>query len=196
MKHLLLLLAAVFALNFSYAQSYQLDYGKDARASLDARKSGSTLSSLRFAKQGDNTQIGFNFSGINASTARVQFYSNGKRVYETTTDANSGGPSVPPAMKDTKKLLYETTVNLEEDDSWWIIVAAVVLCCVEAEVGSDGWSVGFDCDCLEGATIESNSSGIAVTADGRTYEGVTAIKITPVDGEKSALGGASIASGK
>jgi hypothetical protein len=29
-----------------------------------------------------------------------------------------------------------------------MIPIVLIACCVEAEVGSDGWRVGFDCDCL------------------------------------------------
>ena len=37
----------------------------------------------------------------------------------------------------------------------WPIIAAIALCCVKASVGSNGWSVGFDCNCLIGKTSVS-----------------------------------------
>jgi hypothetical protein len=190
MKHLFLFLATVFTFSVSFAQSYQLNYGGGDKAKLDAIENGRSVSVLTFNQSGENTKMNFDLSGIGATTAQVRFYSNGKPVYEETTDANSGGPSVPAALMNPKELLYEGEVTMEEDALWGIVIAAVVLCCVEAEVGSDGWSVGFDCDCLEGALSSASSggaSGVTVVADGKTFEGVTEIQISPVDGEKNLL---------
>ena len=51
----------------------------------------------------------------------------------------------------------------------WPLIAAIALCCVKASVGSNGWSVGFDCNCLSGklanntVDIKVNNKSFAVS---------------------------------
>ncbi|MCG8326956.1 MAG: hypothetical protein MI974_04680 [Chitinophagales bacterium] len=193
MKQLSLIIATLFALNITYAQSYDLIY-TNGESSLTALQGNDQVSQLNFQKGEEGTLIGVDYSGINGTTTRMVLISNGTPVYETSADASAGGPSIPPVRFETKEVVYDGIVSVEQED--WIFTAiatAIVLCCVEAQVGSNGWSVAFDCDCFGSmAAPAPNGGGITVQADGQTFENITAMQFIPVDGMKDKLNGASI----
>ena len=192
MKQLSLIIATLFALNITYAQSYDLTY-TNGTSSLTALQGDDQVSQLNFQKEGEGTLIGVDYSGINGTSTRVVLMRNGAPVYETSADASAGGPSVPPVLFETKEVVYDGVVSVEQEEWVWIVVAAVVLCCVEAQVGSNGWSVSFDCDCFGSMVAPApNGGGITVQADGQTFENITSMQFIPVDGKREMLDGAAV----
>ena len=72
-------------------------------------------------------------------------------------------------------LIRSEILNVEEDGFWPVLIL-IGLCCLEGEVGSDGWSVGFDCDCL---TVDLSPLVSGGGPGGKTFEADN-IKISPV----------------
>ena len=122
-----------------------------------AQNGGKTTSTLKITKDKDRFNLGFDFDGIpKVSQVKVEYYKNGRKVGESPS---MRGPNVAFDFDTEKQLVgHQTFIKNAEDDAIWPAVILIALCCVEAQVGSNGWSVGFDCDCLSGIMVAGGGS--------------------------------------
>lgn len=117
--------------------------------------SSKTTKKIDFSLLNQGDQVGVSFANPNArSTQDIKppYYFE-RTEFGLKLVVNPTLLKKPLKIYDSQGNLYKTvepaTGNGTEykENSW--IIGAIILCCVEAEVGSDGWKVRFDCDCLE-----------------------------------------------
>ncbi len=185
MKRFTFLILALGFLNFGFAQSFNLNYEQDGKTTISANNGRQNLSNLTFTKVRNTTQIGYDLNGLGARRAKIQFYSNGRAVHGYMDNASNRGPLPSDLVVGDKKVIHTEFVSA--DDEWLgIILTAIALCCVEAHVGSDGWGVSFDCDCL-GGMVAPPGGGTTVVVGETVLENVTSFSITPLDIETRIL---------
>jgi hypothetical protein len=114
---------------------------------------------------------------------KIELYGYENKLLGSYYDYASSGPNAYNYFNYSPEFPIGTQI-LEKNDVWPIVIA-IALCCVEASIGSDGWSVGFDCDCLEGASLKTNNKESIndlpdLTIRGKLYKDVLRINFIPL----------------
>lgn len=120
-----------------------------------------------------STDWNLDLSGMGCTMATMNLYAGEKLV--RSVPVRSGPMPYDIDITERERLMHSATVSA--DDELWPLLIFVVLCCGNATVGSGGWSVGWDCDCLSGISV-----GGGVDAGGTTYEDITRVSFMPLNG--------------
>lgn len=199
-----------FALCF-FAASFTISFAQDGTNSLTENleslkvgeqvvfqaktaSGGAVASELAFRKGDKTTEMTFNFNGIGGTGAKVEFLKGGNVIHSYLDNASNGPDgNIRLVEIPSDQLLFSTNMPIVNQEEWWPVVVLIALCCVEAEISNDGWSVGFDCDCL---SVEISASVAAGPGNTTTVSGFDQIRITPIDGDTGALAKAVLTSRK
>lgn len=133
---------------------------------------------LNFNISDETTTITPLIIGDSFKKLRVEFYNSSNKIIKSyiDTENNQRGPNYQ-LIDNFINMPIKTAVFSEEE--WWPLVLIIVACCVEVEVGSGGWSVGFDCDCLSSKTVTANLNG-------KSYD-LDKIKFVPLDSNNNPI---------
>lgn len=145
---------------------------------FQASQGSTVVSELILEKVGKKTYIRPNFEGTNTTKIKVELFSKGRKVYSQSMNERGPNASLQEDIY-TKELVKTSIIDITENEVWWGVLA-VAYCCLELEAGSNGWSVGFDCDCLEGIfgiIIDDGSH------DTQSFNNISEVKITPLNGD-------------
>ncbi|MBA3985120.1 MAG: hypothetical protein H0X63_00715 [Flavobacteriales bacterium] len=175
MKNLFLaLVATVLFSGVSWGQKKVIDLEALGQNSTVEYKNSENLKfELKFHLGNERTTILPNLEGSNYQKVRVELYDSSKRIVHSYIDDESTnrGPNSSFNGNFMEDIPMHTAVFSEKE--WWPLVLIVVACCVTAEVGSDGWSVGFDCGCIKSSSVQANVNGESFN--------ISSVKYVPLD---------------